>query len=108
MSLLRVGSFIRYLKQRHGAPATVPLLLLLGLCGGMNQTLTAQLSASQSKSDTQSLLRLNPEKEAYLQESINLLITMSLRGCDAPNTIQHVGLEEGDLYRHRLSLGNVH
>jgi hypothetical protein len=106
MSFFREGSFILYFKRRLGAYATVPLLLLLGLCGGMNQNLSAQQSANQTKSIAQSSLKLNPEKEAYLRESINLLVTMSLRGCDDPTTSHHVNLEEGDLYRHRLFVGH--
>lgn len=106
MSFMRQGSIMPYFKRRLGQNVTASLLLLLGLWNGTNHPLFAQQCSNHSQSNSQSLLKLNPVKEAYLLGSINILKTASREGCINPQMSNHVTLEVGEMYRYRFMTGN--
>jgi hypothetical protein len=105
MSFFGEDHFILFLDQKFGAPAYVSLLLLLGLCIGLNHTLCAQECPTLSKSNTPSSLNLNTERSSYIQKSVNLLKVRSQGGCVNPSSPKHIIVEEGDVYSYRLFEG---
>lgn len=105
MSFLRKGSFILYVIRRLGAHATVSLALLLGFCVSTKNTLAAQEYAIQFKSNVPSSLKVLNDKVSYPQESFNLLLSLTLRGCVDPITYNLFSFEMDEIYRQRLLIG---